>query len=90
MSIQVVYWNNIPAPYMVDRFNAVVRRGNLDLEAWFSARTEPGRSWRIDEQTWEFPYEYLPGSRWRLRPMAGYPPAVTRPARCGSSTQPVV
>ena len=56
----VVYWNNIPAPYMVERFNAVARRGNIDLEAWFGARTEPDRSWTIDESTWEFPHRYLP------------------------------
>lgn len=57
---RVVYWNNIPAPYMVDRFNAVVRRGNLDLEAWFSAPTESDRSWVVNESGWRFPYEYLP------------------------------
>jgi glycosyltransferase involved in cell wall biosynthesis len=44
---------------MVERFNAVVRRGNIDLEAWFGARTEPDRSWVVDESTWEFPYRYL-------------------------------
>ena len=31
MKPRVVYWNNIPAPYMVDRFNALVDRGNVDL-----------------------------------------------------------
>jgi glycosyltransferase involved in cell wall biosynthesis len=56
----VAYWTNIPAPYVISRFNALARRGNLRFEAWFSARTEPGRSWRVDEQTWEFPYRYLP------------------------------
>jgi glycosyltransferase involved in cell wall biosynthesis len=57
---RVVYWNNIPSPYMVERFNAVIRRGNLDLEAWFGARTDPNRSWTIDESTWQFPHLYLP------------------------------
>jgi glycosyltransferase involved in cell wall biosynthesis len=56
----VIYWNNIPAPYMVERFNTVVRRGNIDLEAWFGARTEPDRRWTVDESSWEFPYRYLP------------------------------
>ena len=60
MKAHVVYWNNIPAPYMVERFNAVARRGNIELEAWFGARTEPDRSWIIKESTWEFPYRYLP------------------------------
>ena len=45
---------------MVERFNAVARRGHLDFEAWFNARLEPGRSWTVDESTWEFPYRYLP------------------------------
>jgi glycosyltransferase involved in cell wall biosynthesis len=57
---RVVYWNNIPAPYMVDRFNAVARRGNLEFEAWFSARSERDRSWDVDEPSWHFPYRYLP------------------------------
>jgi glycosyltransferase involved in cell wall biosynthesis len=57
---RVIYWNNIPAPYVVERFNAVTRRGNIELEAWFGARTEPDRSWTIDESTWEFPHRYLP------------------------------
>ena len=56
----VVYWNNIPAPYMVDRFNALHDRGNVDLEVWFSERTVPDRSWRIDEAEWRFRYRYLP------------------------------
>lgn len=58
---RVVYWNNIPAPYVVGRFNAVARRGNVDLEAWFSQRTEPDRSWTVDESSWEFNWRYLPG-----------------------------
>ncbi len=57
---RVIYWNNIPAPYMVDRFNAVIRRGNIDLEVWFGARTAPDRSWTIDESMWQFPHRYLP------------------------------
>jgi len=57
---RVIYWNNIPAPYMVERFNAVIRRGNVDLEAWFGARAVPHRSWIIDEAAWQFPHCYLP------------------------------
>jgi glycosyltransferase involved in cell wall biosynthesis len=57
---RVVYWNNIPAPYMVERFNALARRDTLDFEAWFSSRTETDRSWKVDELEWEFPYRYLP------------------------------
>jgi glycosyltransferase involved in cell wall biosynthesis len=57
---RVVYWNNIPAPYMVERFDALAKRGNLDFEAWFSARTESDRSWKVDESKWRFSYRYLP------------------------------
>jgi glycosyltransferase involved in cell wall biosynthesis len=57
---RVVYWNNIPAPYMVERFDAVVGRGNIALEAWFSERTHPDRSWRVDESAWTFPHRFLP------------------------------
>jgi glycosyltransferase involved in cell wall biosynthesis len=58
---RVVYWNNIPTPYMVDRFNAIADRGNLGFEAWFSTRTEPDRTWVVDEASWRFRYRYLPG-----------------------------
>jgi glycosyltransferase involved in cell wall biosynthesis len=56
----VVYWNNIPAPYMVERFNAIAERGNLYFEAWFNDRREPDRSWKVDESSWKFSYRYLP------------------------------
>jgi glycosyltransferase involved in cell wall biosynthesis len=66
VSPSVVYWNNIPAPYMVERFNALSRRGNIDFEAWFSARTKVGRSWQVDERSWEFRHRYVSGAdrRW--------------------------
>lgn len=56
----VVYWNNLPAPYMVDRFNALARSGKLHFEAWFSDRTAADRSWSVDESDWEFSYRYVP------------------------------
>jgi glycosyltransferase involved in cell wall biosynthesis len=65
MTPSVVYWNNIPAPYMVERFNAVAERGNVDLEVWFSTRTESDRSWAVAEESWRFPYRYLPAIRAR-------------------------
>lgn len=57
----VVYWNNMPAPYMVERFNALVRRGNLRFEAWFNTRVGQGRSWEVTESEWQFQYRYVPG-----------------------------
>lgn len=58
--MRVVYWNNIPAPYMVDRFNALGRREVFDFEAWFNDRREPDRSWRVNERDWQFAYRYIP------------------------------
>jgi glycosyltransferase involved in cell wall biosynthesis len=58
---RVVYLNNIPSPYTVDRFNAVADRGNLDFTAWFCSRTASGRSWDVNEVAWRFPAAYLPG-----------------------------
>jgi glycosyltransferase involved in cell wall biosynthesis len=60
MMRSIIYWNNIPAPYVIDRFNALARRGKYDFEAWFSGRTKADRSWVVDESKWIFPYQYLP------------------------------
>ncbi|MEN6482213.1 MAG: glycosyltransferase, partial [Anaerolineaceae bacterium] len=56
----VVYWNNIPSPYMVERFNALFDHGNLDFEAWFNDRVAADRSWEINESVWQFRYRYMP------------------------------
>jgi glycosyltransferase involved in cell wall biosynthesis len=78
LTARVVYWTNIPAPYMVDRFNALARRENLQFEAWFSARTKKGRSWRVDEGGWDFPHRYLPSIN-----RGAYPLAVPTPLLLG-------
>jgi glycosyltransferase involved in cell wall biosynthesis len=56
----VVFWNNQPTPYVVDRFNAVAQSGQIDFTAWFTTKREANRSWDVDEATWLFPYRYLP------------------------------
>lgn len=48
---------------MVERFNALVERGCVDLEAWFNERIGKGRSWIVDESTWRFRYRYLPETK---------------------------
>ncbi len=66
----VVYWNNIPAPYMVERFNALADRATFRFEAWFNSRLEDDRSWLVDESQWRFNYRYVPRIRflrWELR-----------------------
>lgn len=60
---RVVYWNNIPSPYMVERFNAVADRGLFEFEAWFNDRIEPDRSWDVDESSWRFNYRYVQTTR---------------------------
>ena len=79
-SPRVVYWFPMPAPYMVDRFNALARRGNLDFEAWFTNRREPHYSgaWEVDESTWQFPYRYIPGVLVHGRAVA-FPPELLGP-----------
>jgi glycosyltransferase involved in cell wall biosynthesis len=59
----VVYWNNIPSPYMVERFNALADRGAFEFEAWFNDRVEADRSWNVDEGSWRFRHRYLPTMR---------------------------
>lgn len=59
----VVYWNNIPSPYMVERFNALSDLGTFEFEAWFNDRTQSDRGWLVDETTWRFSYRYLPVTR---------------------------
>lgn len=63
---RVVYWNNIPSPYVVARLNVVAARGNVALEVWFCSRTEPDRSWAVSEDEFLFPWRYLPGGRIRV------------------------
>jgi glycosyltransferase involved in cell wall biosynthesis len=60
---RVVYWQNIPSPYVVGRFNALVDRGNLDFEAWFNAEREPDRSWEVNPAEWRFRARYIPARR---------------------------
>ena len=55
----MVYWNNIPAPYMVERFNALVDRGRLEFEAWFNDRIKCDRNWIVDESNWRFRFYYM-------------------------------
>ena len=45
---------------MVERFNALVDKGEVDFEAWFSNRLDTSRSWVVDESSWRFRYRYLP------------------------------
>ena len=45
---KVIYQNNQPTSYLVDRLNVVVANGNTDVEAWFETERESDRSWAVD------------------------------------------
>jgi glycosyltransferase involved in cell wall biosynthesis len=61
---KVVYWNNQPAPYVVDRLNAVMRLGTIDLEAWFDTVRLEDRQWDVDKSEWLFPARFV--ARYRM------------------------
>ncbi len=56
---RIVYWDNRPAPYAVERYNTLFGRGTLDFAVWFSRRRGLDRSWDVDESQWRFPAEYI-------------------------------
>lgn len=58
----VVYWNNMPSPYLVGRLNALAARGNLRVEAWFNVEREEDRSWDVDPEEWLFDARYIPAT----------------------------
>src|SRR5688572_23183767 len=56
---RVVYWDNLPAPYAVERYNTLAARGTLDFSVWFARRADPDRYWMVDESTWRFQAAYV-------------------------------
>jgi FkbM family methyltransferase len=56
---RIVYWDNIPAPYAVERYNLLADRGGLDFSVWFSRRTDADRRWHVDESAWRFNGTYI-------------------------------
>ena len=56
----VVYWNNIPSPYMIERFNAIADSAPFEFEVWFNDRSHVDRNWAVEERTWRFRYRYVP------------------------------
>lgn len=70
--LKVVYWNNIPSPYVVSRFNEVAQRDAFDFEAWFDdlreetwfdGLREADRSWAVDPSEWKFKARFIQGRR---------------------------
>jgi glycosyltransferase involved in cell wall biosynthesis len=57
--LKVAYWNNMPSPYVVARFNEVAQRDSFDFEAWFDGLREPDRSWAVDPSEWKFKARFI-------------------------------
>jgi glycosyltransferase involved in cell wall biosynthesis len=77
---RVVYWNTIPSPYVVQRFNRLMARGNLELSVWFTRERDPDRSWNVEPHTWSFPFSFVNSDRflprWASRDLARKTPDV--------------
>ena len=56
---RVVFWDNLPAPYSVEAYNAFADRRSFDLSVWFCRRTDPDRSWDVNESEWRFTGTYV-------------------------------
>ena len=58
-----MYWSKFPAPWFVDRCNAVAARGTVELEVWFDVRHPDKWDWDVDESEWAFRARYVPARR---------------------------
>src|SRR6516165_5643523 len=61
---KLICLNNIPTPYRLYFFRLLyqelTRRG-WDFEAWFMAKSEPGRYWQFAVEDFSFPNRFFPG-----------------------------
>lgn len=59
----LVYFNNYPAPYVVDRLNALVESNEVNVEAWFLYDKSERNGW-IDgnKNKWKFKYKFYKNS----------------------------
>jgi glycosyltransferase involved in cell wall biosynthesis len=56
--MRILFLSNIPAPYTIERLNALAKIPGLEVSAAFLERTHADRSWGIDEKSWGFPGQY--------------------------------
>lgn len=74
MKPHVVWAHDAPFPYMIERFDMLVRRGNIALDVWFwGHRTSYSQAWTFDERAWTFPHRFLPSMPWRWGTRLGAP-----------------
>ena len=58
----LVYFNNYPAPYVIERLNALVENEYIDVEAWFLNRNSNKMGWIDgDKSSWKFKYKFYNG-----------------------------
>jgi len=68
---------NIPSPYQVELFDAIARRGRIDLRVWYCAPRDARRLW--EEQRPSHPHEI--GAGWRVKTAREHWYLDPRPAR---------
>lgn len=56
----VTWW---PAPYWIDRFNALAKRRSVELEAVFLSSGVEIQEWQVAPQDWQFDFRILKHSR---------------------------
>ena len=67
MKTRLVIITEIIAPYRIPVFNALARRGDVDLHVIFLSETDPSlREWTIPKAEINFSYQVLPSFRRRL------------------------
>lgn len=66
-SIRLLAFSNIIAPYRVAFFNEINRQADITLHVAYLARTEPNRSWTVNESDIRYPHSVIPGLHLNLR-----------------------
>jgi glycosyltransferase involved in cell wall biosynthesis len=68
MTVRLALLTEIISPYRIPVFNALARRGGIDLHVIFLAETDAAqRQWLVYKDEIQFSYEVLPAWRWRRR-----------------------
>ncbi len=62
MKPRVGVLTNIPSPYQVELFNAITRRGRIDLKVWYCANRDTRRLWESPQ----LEHRHRIGAGWRI------------------------
>ena len=67
----------VPSDHNIARFSLLTKRGNIEIEAWFTARAPKEQEPTIPESEWPFTYRWMPtvrfGGRWLSTPVPLFP-----------------